>query len=186
MVPEFLTHYYEASIGPFVSLSDLSDEDAEEVLEMLREEAKVFASRRPEEYLESRWGIETLLRHLFMQKGGQPRRAHPHYMVLGECPWLKSWYPKGRELQIPLSYFSREVISFTYGDTFPAMRTKDGKPYRGRIYMLDELPALIEEFGLPQDWNADGQFGPERYIEAHIWDNAPIVRFMTESQHIVF
>jgi len=29
-------------------------------------------------------------------------------------------------------------------------------------------------YGLPQEWNADGQGGPERYIEAQVWDEPPI------------
>jgi hypothetical protein len=75
---------------------------------------------------------------------------------------------------MPLTWFRPETLSFTYGDTFPAMRLQDGKPFRGRVYTLAELPALVEEFGLPQERNPDGQLGPERYVEAQIWDDEPL------------
>jgi len=98
-------------------------------------------------------------------------------MIVGACPWLKQWYRHGAEIQIPLSEFKMEIISFTYGDTFPAMRYQDGRPYRGQVYLLSELPAVIEEYGLPQEWNADGQNGPERYIEAQIWDDVSVFSY---------
>ncbi|MCR5274544.1 MAG: hypothetical protein K6E26_04200 [Clostridiales bacterium] len=33
---------------------------------------------------------------------------------------------------------------------------------------------------LPQDWNDDGKFGPERYIEAHVWSEMPVARYIDE------
>ncbi len=51
------------------------------------------------------------------------------------------------------------------------MRFADGKPYRGPVYTLAELPGLVAAYGLPQAWNADGTRGPERYIEAQVWDD---------------
>lgn len=35
----------------------------------------------------------------------------------------------------------------------------------------------IEKYGLPQEWNNDGQYGPERYIEAHIWSDEVIKKY---------
>ena len=39
---------------------------------------------------------------------------------------------------------------------------------------------MIEKYGLPQAWNDDGRYGPERYIEAHIWSDDVIGRYLTE------
>jgi len=33
---------------------------------------------------------------------------------------------------------------------------------------------LIAEFGLPQDWNPEGKRGPDRYIEAQVWEDTPL------------
>ena len=51
IVPDFLTHYYESSSGPFQSLSTLPIEQAERVLEKIREEGIIFASQRSSDYL---------------------------------------------------------------------------------------------------------------------------------------
>lgn len=174
-LPDFLSHYYEAAIGPFVNLSDLPPAEAEALQSQLRQQNETFAGKRDTGYLAIRRKLETRVRQLFCRKGGRPVRQRPHYMILGACPWLETWYTDGRELRIPLARFSADIISFTYGDTFPAMRYQDGKPYRGQVFTLDELPALVKSFGLPQDRNPNGALGPDRYIEAQIWDDAPLL-----------
>lgn len=83
---------------------------------------------------------------------------------------------EGQELSISLNEFESWAVSFTYGDLFPAMRYQDGKPYRGQIYTIHEIVDVIQEFGLPQQWNAAGEKGPERYIEAQVWDEVPLLR----------
>ena len=103
-------------------------------------------------------------------------------MILGSCPWLQTWYKEGRELRVLLAVFRPEVVSFTYGDTFPAMRYPDGKPYRGQVYTLAELPELVRLYGLPQEWNPDGEHGPDRYIEAQVWADEPIRQFLESNR----
>ena len=175
MLPDCLCHYYACERG---NLSDLPLAAAEDVLEEIRQRGVGFASQRSADYLTIRRELETKVRALFIEKGGQPRCERPHYMILGQCAWVKGWYVEGCELCIPLAHFVPEQLSFTYGDTFPAMRYGDGRPYRGQVYTLAELPALVEQFGLPQDWNADGQHGPDRYIEAQIWDDGVLRKWL--------
>ena len=173
-VPDHLYHYYERLRGPLVSLSELSPEDAEAILGEIRRDGVTFASRRSSEYLGIRRILEEKLQMLFREKGGQPRRARPHYFILGPCPWVRGWYNNGCEVRITLAAVAPAVVSFTYGDSFPAMRYQDGKPYRGQVYTLEELPRLVAEYGLPQEWNPDGEYGPDRYIEAQVWDDGPV------------
>lgn len=122
--------------------------------------------------------LEDKVRKLFIEKGGKPVRERPHYMTLGQCQWLKEWYTDGCELSIPLSSFKYEVLSFTYGDTFPAMRYQDGKPYRGNVYTVNEIFDIVKQYGLPQEWNKDGNLALERYIEVQVWDDEPIKCFL--------
>jgi len=181
-LPDFLSHYYEATDGPFRNLSDLPLAEAEVILQQIRQGGDLrFASQRKSDYLAVRRNLEDFVRQRFIAKGGRPRRERPHYLIVGACPWLISWYPQGRELRIPLATFSAEIVSFTYGDTFPAMRYQDGKPYRGQVYTLAELPAVIEQDGLPQDWNAEGAHGPDRYIEAQVWADEPLEPYLGSS-----
>ncbi len=54
------------------------------------------------------------------------------------------------------------------------LRYGDGKPYRRQVYTLAELPELVAQYGLPQNWNPDGKQGPDRYVEAQIWSDVPL------------
>jgi hypothetical protein len=174
MIPDFLTHYYEQSRGAFRNLSDLPPDEAEAVLSAIRARGEGFASQRAAGYLTIRRELEAFVRARFIEKGGQPTRERPHYLILGACDWLQSWYAHGAEVRIPLCKFDAKIVSFTYGDTFPAMRYGDGKPWRRQVYTLADLPELVARYGLPQDWNADGSHGPDRYVEAQVWDDAPL------------
>ena len=176
--PEMIVHYYEASRGPFRSLSDLSLEEAESIQQRIRQEGIVFASKRNLDYLGIRKSLEERIRQLFIEKGGQPTRPRPHYFILGRCDWVRSWYRDGQEIQILLKEVNPKGISFTYGDSFPAMRYQDGKPYRGQVYILEELPELVAQYGLPQLWNSEGRHGPDRYIEAQVWDDEPVKDYL--------
>lgn len=167
----YLYHYYEGSTGPFRNLSELNTDAADEVMNRLKSEGKVFASQRSDDYLNIRRELEAKAREMFIQKGGKPNKLYPHYMTLGECNWIKEWYKQGKELKIHMDQFDPEHISFTYGDLFPTMRFKDGKPYREKLYTKQEIIQIIIEYGLPQEWNKDGKKGPERYIEVQIWDD---------------
>lgn len=168
-IPSAIFHYYDAAQGPNRSLTHLPLAEAEGLLEKIRLSGVGFAAQRPLDYLKIRLELEEIIRTKFIQKGGKPRLLHPYYFILGACEWVKQWYHQGSEIQYPLSTIPTEAISFTYGDSFPAMRYQDGKPYRGQVYTLPEIAEIISEFGLPQNWNPQGKLGPERYIEAQVW-----------------
>lgn len=173
-----LFHYYESGQGPFRNLSSLSVEEASKISEQLRQEGKSFASQRSEDYMIIRRELEKEARNVFINKGGKPRNQFPHYMTLGECEWLESWYKNPKMIAIDWNEFLEESISFTYGDLFPTMRYQDHKPYRKKVFTKNEIMKIIEEFGLPQDWNKSGHNGPERYIEVQIWDEEIIRKFL--------
>ncbi|HEX3075611.1 MAG TPA: hypothetical protein VHQ24_01945 [Lachnospiraceae bacterium] len=169
----YLYHYYEKELGPFRNLSDLSYDSAQNVLNEIRKNGETYLSKREETYMARRFELEELTRNLFIEKGGKPGRKAPHYMVIEECDWLRSWYRNGDFVRIPMERFSKETISFTYGDMFPTFspRVNDGKEYRKKLYTYEEIIPLIEKYGLPQIWNREGAFGPERYIEVQVWSD---------------
>src|SRR5688572_22541143 len=53
-LPDSLSHYYEASDGPFRNLSDLPGAEAEAVLQRIRRAGDRFASQRLDDYLSAR------------------------------------------------------------------------------------------------------------------------------------
>jgi len=173
----YLYHYYEKKKGPFRNLSSLDADKANDILKQLKEDKSLFASQRSDDYLFIRRELENKVREIFIGKGGKPGLSFPHYMTLGSCEWLKSWYNEGTELKIPLSEFDERQLSFTYGDLFPTMRFNDGKIYRGQVYTRSEILRLIDEIGFPQEWNPDGEKGPERYIEVQVWDEDIVKKY---------
>ncbi|MHA7966809.1 hypothetical protein ACX93W_22105 [Paenibacillus sp. CAU 1782] len=175
---EYLYHYFEADNGPFRNLSALTEVEAETIMDRIKSQGSVFASKRSNDYLVIRRELEQRARELFISKGGKPQNAFPHYMTLGECSWLLGWYSNGRALKIHLDEFRADSISFTYGDLFPTMRYKDGRPYREQLYVKNEIIKVVEQYGLPQEWNPHGIDGPERYVEVQVWDDAVVGRYL--------
>lgn len=174
----YLYHYYDATTGPFQNLSALSIEEALQVQRRLKQNNNWFASQRADDYMTIRRDLEARARALFTAKGGKPTKEYPHYMTLGPCEWIMEWYPDGKVIRILLDDMQPEMMSFTYGDLFPTMRYQDDKPYRGKVYVKNEILQLVDEFGWPQDWNKDGRHGPERYIEVQVWDDRALGPFM--------
>jgi hypothetical protein len=177
---EYLYHYYEKKIGPFKNLSDLSLDQAQDVLGKIKAENQVMAAHRFPGYLERRAELEQIARNLFIAKGGKPVREVPHYMVVGECAWLQTWYKQGCSVKIPINTFKPETISFSYGDLFPTFspRITDQKEYRRQVYTLSEIRRIVRKYGFPQDWNSEGKSGPERYIEVQVWDDQPLKSYL--------
>ncbi|GAA4292803.1 hypothetical protein GCM10023142_28440 [Anaerocolumna aminovalerica] len=176
----YLYHYYDKSIGPFMNLSDIPIDEAKKVLnEFKQNKPNVQCAGRHVEYMETRLYYEELIRNLFIKKGGSVTRNAPHYMVVEHSPWLSTWYENSAYIKIPIEEFDLKTISFTYGDSHPTFSPKvdDSKEYRKKVYMYDEILAIIKKYGLPQDWNHDGKFGPERYIEVQIWSDNPINKY---------
>lgn len=137
-------------------------------------------AKRASEYMELRHYYEGILREEFKKKGGSIQRKSPHYMVVEHSPWLATWFENSAFIKIDINEFDLNTVSFTYGDSHPTFSPKvnDGREYRKKLYTYNEILEIIAKYGLPQDWNNDGQFGPERYIEAHIWDDNVVKRYM--------
>ena len=176
----YLYHYFDKSIGPFRSISDLSVEEAKKVLEKIKKDKpNSQCALRHDKYLEDRLYYESILRDLFIKKGGRVERKNPYYMVIEHSPWLSTWFENCDFIKIPIEEFDLDTISFTYGDSHPTFSPKvnDGKEYRKKLYNYYEILEIIKKYGLPQDWNNDGRFGPERYVEAHIWSDKVISRY---------
>lgn len=177
-----LCHYYDRAVGPFVSLSDLPTEEGQAVLDAIRRDKPgTQCAQRQASYLQDRRFYEDILRTEFLKKGGVIERRTPHYMVVGHSPWLSTWFENSACVTIPIEAFDLRTVSFTYGDSHPTFsprpRADDWKEYRRKLYTYPEILSLIDKYGLPQDWNDDGRFGPERYIEAHIWSDKTIRQY---------
>lgn len=176
----YLYHYYDVTVGPFVSLVELPVEEAWEVIRSIREtKPNSQCASRHDHYVEYRHNCEAILRTEFAKKNGVMKRKTPHYMVVGHSPWLSTWYEQGAYVKISVEEFDLATLSFTYGDSMPTFSdsVNDGKEYRKQIYTYDEILKVIDKYGLPQDWNDDGAHGPERYIEVQVWSDETIDKY---------
>ena len=178
----YLYHYYEKALGPFKNLSELPREEANDVIKRIKEtKPNVQCASRDEDYMFRRRMYEDILRKEFIKKGGIIERDVPHYMVVEHSPWLTTWFEDCAILKIPIEEFDVRTISFTYGDSFPTFspwpRDDDWKEYRRKLYTYEEILEIIKKYDLPQKWNDDGKYGPERYVEAHIWSDKTIEKY---------
>ena len=176
----YLYHYYDASIGPFKNLSDLSEDDAKNLLNSIKKERpNCQCAKRQDSYVKDRIHFENILREEFLKKNGKIMRHVPHYMVVEHSPWLSTWYENSSYIRIPIKEIDTSTLSFTYGDSHPTFspRVNDSKEYRRKLYTYDEILKVIEKYGLPQEWNDDGKYGPERYIEVHVWSDETIKKY---------
>lgn len=175
-------HYYDRSTGPFRSLTALPDEEAGRMLDTIRKEHPgSMCAARDDTYIDKRRRCESLIRREFAAKGGRPELDVPYYMTAGHSPWLASWYEDSGSIRIPADEFDPMTVSFTYGDSMPTFspRVNDGKEYRRKVYTFDEIHEIIEKYGFPQEWNADGKYGPERYIEVHVWSSEIVQKYFS-------
>jgi len=178
----YLYHYYDKAVGPFVNLSDIPMDEAKAVLEGIKgSKPNTQSAQRDPGYVERRHYYEGILREEFLKKGGVIKRNAPHYMVVEHSPWLETWYENAGIIKIPISEFDLKTVSFTYGDSHPMFSSgthkMDDMEFRRKLYTYDEILKIIEKYGLPQDWNNDGRFGPSRYVEAHVWSDETVSRY---------
>lgn len=176
-IPKFLFHYYELDNGPFRNITEFGCEKAKDIQNKI---AHGQNSKRPKNYIDLRFSLENRIREQFIQKGGKPNRKDPFYFTLGACEFAKSWYTNPGVIKIPLTNFKAEHISFTYPDSMVSFQFYDEpklKTYRknsnGQVFLLDEIPSLIEEYGLPSEEKSKNEerFKYDKYIEVQVWDD---------------
>jgi hypothetical protein len=176
----YLYHYYSKSIGPFKNISDLPLTEAENLLKKMKlDNPSCQPATRGDDYVKNRHYFENIVRNKFIEKGGQPKRKSPHYMIVEHYEWFMKWYDDTQYIRIPINEFDLKQLSFTYGDCFPTFdpNCRDGKEYREKIYNYDEILKIIEKYGLPQIWNPDWKLGPETYVEVQIWNDDVINKY---------
>jgi hypothetical protein len=191
-LPGFVTHYYLAGRRPFLSLSELSEAELAPVLAGLQALRRAGKQHRPfgSRYMDLRRLTETRLRELFVAAGGRPERPAPHYFVLGESPWYEGLAENMEHLRLPLSALPPGQTSITYSDSFTAMQAgssagpgQQPTPWQGRVFLLSELPGLVDRFGVPHpswdgDYRAWATWPAEAYVEVQLWTDGPISAYL--------
>ncbi|TCT15614.1 hypothetical protein EDC18_103322 [Natranaerovirga pectinivora] len=146
----------------------------------------------PEAYLQSRKETEKWLRQAFIAKGGCPQEEYPLYMVAGTSNMLNNTpYEELSKIQVPISYFNEEDISFTYIDSmfsYQLGKDKSSKyyqpKYHRKVFLLSEIRSIFKEQGEPvEGWwgKLPSDFLP--YIEAQVWNHKLIRGYLERNSY---
>ena len=182
-IPDFVTHYYLADRKPFLTISELSGKELEEVLTDLRKKNERGESKRwiAPWYVEDRKKTEDFLREEFLKKGGTVERQFPLYFIHGHSEGIKN-IAEQKEIRIPLSELPKDRISFTYPDSMATFVLKDDppfrKPYHGKVFTYDEIIEVINEFGFPgEGLERCSKFMYPNCIEMQLWSDEPVKHY---------
>jgi hypothetical protein len=193
---DHLIHLYARGAQPFRSLSYLSDAEAMALMRRMYREGSVYWDRfaDPAQYLQARRQVEEWLHQEFIAKGGKPQEPYPIYMVLGRTRWMEAalnavTLATTSAIEVPLSLFTANDISFTYPDSMvSAMLAHEQNPayylpeYHGRLFTLPQMLAILQERGLPGDtWGNNLPDGWANYIEAQVWNREPLLAYMQQA-----
>ncbi|MFP4461087.1 MAG: hypothetical protein ACLFQE_02710, partial [Thermotogota bacterium] len=138
-------------------------------------------------YIRERRQTEQWVRESFITKGGKPIETYPIYMVLGKCKSLDDSVAKCelQKIEIPLSYFTEQEVSYTFIDSMYSLVLGQDKPpeyyqpdYHGKVFTLSEIKGIIDKKGEPvEGWwgNLPDDFFP--YIEAQVWYQKKLFKF---------
>lgn len=191
-VPEFVTHYYRANRRPFLSLSNVQEDELSNVLRVLQNERRTGEHHRVfgQKYVAMRRIAETRLREQFVHQGGRPERSTPHYFILEESPWFRGLAADMQAIRLPIAALPSDQTSVTYGDSFETTGvaadfgygSADRRSYHDRVFRLDELPSLLGTLGLRTgDAEADYEgyeHRPIDYIEVQLWSDEPVAGYL--------
>jgi hypothetical protein len=188
-----LTHYHHQNDDPFQNLSALADEEALSVISNLRDrEGRVYRRfRNPEQYLKQRREAESWVRQEFIEKGGQPASAYPHYFVVERAKWIEEGYSGNScVIQFPVSAFQSEQVSFTYPDSMISYWLKSQTnqvfchpEYHGQVFVLSEISSIIDAFGVPnEEWRTEEARKYDLFIEAQVWTSTPSLQVAAVQQ----
>ncbi len=178
-----LTHYYHRDDPPFQTLSALSEPAALAVISRLRlsdRTGKVYRRfRYPQRYLRDRRNTEHWLKQSLIQADIQPVNPYPQYFVIGKSTWIEEGFEnKSRKIEIPLSAFEAQQITFTYPDSMISywLQTQTDKAfyhseYHGKIFTTTEIVAAIAKNDWLDDlWKTEETRKYDIFVEAQVWD----------------
>jgi hypothetical protein len=193
----YLYHYFEKERGPFLTLSDLPDDEIKKLLNQFRKENNASGNKTvagnvySDDNIITRRGQEYMTRITFIEKGGKPVRQFPIYMVLAnDSSYEKAflhYYHNRDYIKIPVNNFDMTSVSFTYGDQCQTVDPREfnnfdiGK-YRPPVYTFDEILEVINQHGWiiyegydnldnpTFDWNRPW------YIEAQVWSDDNVLK----------
>jgi hypothetical protein len=185
-----LTHYHPKRLKPFLTLSDLPEDKAIELMSSLYEDSEYGRRfKDPREYITNRKKTEVFVRNRFIQKGRKPTDDYPLYMIVQDSEWLQKNGPlndEGKKIVLPLFIFSVDDVSFTIPDSmvsFWLFHEQKNPLYKKEIHGIAfdkiEIIEYLNTHGLPE-FSKDKLHPPElpQYIEVQVWNRKIIYDYL--------
>lgn len=165
--------FFEKDEGPLVTIRKYTKSEASEF-------GKRAGITNIQEIYNNRIMIENWLYRQFVKNGGKPQCAFPYYAtVYDKLPpdnQLHVRFQKPQCICIPMSAFSKESVSFTYGQSPRALTRKDNHPTRRKVLTWDEAEWAINTF--PYDKNEG------TWLEMQIWEESVIRQFYNRGDSV--
>jgi hypothetical protein len=171
-IPAVITHLYDPQRGPFRNICNLCDEEAERLLDEIRNSGRPSLKS---DYLPRRRKTEAWLLAERCRKQDQPYLDHPIYFFLGDrSDWRNASRPAS--VVLPLTLFPEGTLTFTFPDSMASLplsveekHLSDRKSYHGRVFTLAEIRTIIADVGMPC-----GRDCYDTFVEAQAWDDRSI------------
>jgi hypothetical protein len=114
-IPDQIVHYSRGT--PFQSITSVPTEQRAEVISRFNQKNAWGLDRFMDPvYLNQRMEVEEEMRKQFIEMGGAPINRHPIYFFLGRHKGFEK-QPMNIGYSIDLSSLSRDIVTFTYGDS---------------------------------------------------------------------
>jgi hypothetical protein len=177
-IPGIVTHNYDPLHGPFRKICALPDAQAQRILDSIALSGKRLIR---ENYLRRRRKTEAWLLSERQRKMGSPAIGHPIYFFLGDmADGLDPSRPES--IVLPLVALPADMLTFTFPDSMASLplslydeHASDRMTYHGKVFTLEEIGKVIEEFGMPSErWQTDQTVKYDRFIEVQLWDDRPL------------
>ena len=141
----FAYRFYEKRDGPLVSLMYYDDQTVTAI-------GQKAGITNIHEIYNNRRLIEDLLLRMFIRAGGRPTLSFPYYAAvyreLPENNVLHMRFDEPECICIPMYAFSKDQVSFTYGQSPRAFTRKDNHPTRRKLYMWQDIEKVMDDYPL--------------------------------------
>lgn len=192
----YITHYFERELGPFLSICDLDEAETLSIIER-EKDAKTGFNRYSygKDFFDYRKVADDLLIECYERKFGKKPERRPYFAALGDADVVGGLYRDPYKIRIPLDYFSDSAVTFMCPDHFPLVRmsgrdvvryfghplpedyTEERYPYYGKLLTMDELRAQNEELKIDKYLEKKRRSNCwYRYVEAHVWADPEAMR----------
>lgn len=174
---KWILHYFCGDI-PWRTISDLPEDEALEINRPTGKTSGLCPISGKDLIYQHRLSVEAWDRSQHLERGGRMDNPNPVYAVLSNEEHPFQPYRPGNCLTVPAEEIPTDVMSISFGDSFPNHTHRKSGPLAapgsrlGRSYSAEEFTALVKDEPFPTQWPS-GYNGPEGFcVEVRFYTRA--------------